>query len=285
MAQQLLAVEARGARGQTMTAMRTTALLYHDIVPRLRYEASGFQGADADIYKLDCDEFRRHMRRIAAGAALRPKIVTDADGSEAERRLLLTFDDGGVSAVEHTAGILAQFNWSAHFLVTTGRIGTAGFLDEQQVRVLRRTGHAIGSHSSTHPLRMAALNAAQLDREWGESVARLEDILGEPVTTASIPGGYYSRAVASAAARTGIRVLFTSEPVTRTATVDGCLVVGRFSIQQGVSEDWVAAVVADRLLPRAGRYVAWNGKKLLKAAGGTVWLAARKAILTRRAGR
>ncbi|HUI80262.1 MAG TPA: polysaccharide deacetylase family protein [Bryobacteraceae bacterium] len=285
MAQQLLAVEARGTRSQAMTAMRTTALLYHDIVPRLRYEASGFQGADADIYKLDCDEFRRHMRRIAAGSGPRPQIITDTDGSEGERRLLLTFDDGGVSAIEHAAGILAEFNWPGHFFVTTGRIGTAGFLDEQQVRVLRRAGHAIGSHSSTHPLRMAALSAAQLDREWSESVARLEDILGEPVAMASIPGGYYSRAVASAAAQAGVRLLFTSEPVTRTATVDGCLVVGRFSVQQGVSEDWVAAVVADHLLPRAGRYVAWNGKKLLKAAGGTAWLAARKAILARRAGR
>jgi len=114
-------------------------------------------------------------------------------------------------------------------------------------------------------------------------VARLEDILGEPVTTASIPCGYYSRAVASAAARAGIRVLFTSEPVTRTATVNGCLVVGRFSVQQGVSEDWVASVVANRLAPRARRYLGWNGKKLLKAAGGNAWLAARKAILARMA--
>ncbi len=266
-----------------MSAIRITALLYHDVVPRPCYQASGFQGADADIYKLDCDEFRRHMHRIAAGSALRPEILTDADGSAAGRHLLLTFDDGGVSAFEHTAGILAEFNWPGYFFVTTGRVGTPGFLDEKQVRVLRRAGHAIGSHSSTHPLRMAALNPAQLDLEWSESVARLADILGERVTTASIPGGYYSRAVASAAARAGIRVLFTSEPVTRTATVDGRLVVGRFSVQQGVSEDWVASVVANRLAPRARCYLGWNGKKLLKAAGGNAWLAARKAILARMA--
>lgn len=262
--------------------MRTTALLYHDVVPQFRYEESGFQGADANIYKLDSDEFRRHMLRIAAESVLRPVTVTSAALGCPGRHLLLTFDDGGVSAVDHTAGILAEFGWPGHFFVTAGRVGSPGFLNEGQIRKLRRAGHVIGSHSWTHPLRMAALSAPQLDREWRESTARLSDILGEPVATASIPGGYYSRDVAAAAAMAGIRVLFTSEPVTRTATVDGCLIIGRFSVQQGVSEDWVAAVVANRPLPRAQRYFAWNGKKLLKAAGGPAWLAARKAILARR---
>jgi peptidoglycan/xylan/chitin deacetylase (PgdA/CDA1 family) len=264
-------------------AMKTTALLYHDVVPQLRYETSGFQGADANIYKLDRDEFHRHMRRIAAVASAPPVAVTSADFAGARRHLLLTFDDGGVSAIEHTAAVLAEFGWHGHFFMTAGEIGTPGFLAEAQMRALRRQGHVIGSHSWTHPLRMAALSAAQLDREWRDSTERLSDILGEPVTTASIPGGYYSRAVAAAAAAAGIRVLFTSEPVTRTAMVDGCMVVGRFSVQQGVSEDWVAAVVANRPLPRAKRYFEWTGKKLLKAAGGPAWLAARKAILARRA--
>jgi peptidoglycan/xylan/chitin deacetylase (PgdA/CDA1 family) len=258
-------------------------LLYHDVVPGQRYEESGFQGADADIYKLEREEFRRHMRRIANGPGPRPEAITRANPAERGRRLLLTFDDGGASAFGHTAGILEEFGWPGHFFVTAGRVGTAGFLDDAQVRALHARGHVIGSHSWAHPLRMAALTCAQLDWEWRESCARLSDILGEPVTTASIPGGYYSRAVASAAAAAGIRVLFTSEPVTRTAVVDGCLIIGRFSVQQGVSEEWVAAVVANRPLPRAGRYLAWNGKKLLKAAGGSAWLAMRKAILTRRA--
>jgi hypothetical protein len=131
---------------------------------------------------------------------------------------------------------------------------------------------------------MAMCSAAQLDREWRDSLRRLEEILGEPVTTASIPCGDYTRAVASAAAAAGIRVLFTSEPVTTTRTVDGCLVTGRFSVQQGVPPEWVASVIAGRTLPRARRFLAWNAKKLLKTAGGQAWLTLRKAILSRLAG-
>jgi len=263
--------------------MRTTALLYHDIVPQYHYELSGFQGSDADIYKLGTAEFRRHMQVIASHTELRPVAVTAAGFVEADRNLLLTFDDGGVSAIEQTASILGEYNWLGHFFVTTSRIGTPGFLDVIQVRALRDGGHVIGTHSVSHPMRMAACSAKQLDHEWQDSVRHLEDILGEPVTTGSIPGGYYSHAVASAAAEAGIRVLFTSEPLTRIGRVDGCQVIGRFSVQQGVSAQWVAAVVADRLLPRACRFLAWNGKKLLKVAGGSVYLTMRKAILSRKA--
>jgi len=261
--------------------MRVTALLYHDVVPRYLYQTSGNQGADADTYKLECQVFRRHMQLITAQTGLRPETVTAVDFTKAGRHLLLTFDDGGVSAIEHTACILDEYGWPGHFFVTTGRLGTSGFLNAAQLRILRDGRHLIGSHSETHPLRMGACSAAQLDREWRDSVRRLEDILSEPITTASIPGGYYTRAVVSAAAVAGIRVLFTSEPVTRTRVVDGCLVIGRFSVQKGVSADWVAAVVANHVLPRTSRYLAWNSKKLLKAAGGQVYLKMRKAIFSR----
>ena len=109
--------------------MRTTALLYHDIVPQYRYETSGFQGADADIYKLECQEFGRHMQVIASQSGLRPEAVTAASFTETDRHLLLTFDDGGVSAIEYTAAILDHCGWPGHFFVTTGRIGTPGFAE------------------------------------------------------------------------------------------------------------------------------------------------------------
>ena len=259
--------------------MRTTALLFHDIVSPKAYESSGFQGADADIYKLDPAEFRRHMETIAISSGLQPEAVNRDTFYTPGRHLTLTFDDGGISAIDQAAPILDEYGWPAHFFVTCSRIGTRGFLDPTQIRTLHRCGHVIGSHSMTHPPRMAALTSVQIEQEWSGSVKRLEDILGEAVTTASIPCGDYSRAVAVAAVASGIQVLFTSEPVTRTATIEGCMIIGRFSVQQGVSEDWVGAVVADRPLPRLGRFLSWNGKKMLKTAGGSAWLEARKSIL------
>ena len=263
------------------SSMRATALLYHDIVPQKRYELSGFQSPDADIYKLDSEQFRTQLKAIRAQSGMQPEAISAAGLAGDGRHLLLTFDDGGVSAIQYAAPILEEYGWSGHFFITTDCIGTAGFLDETQIRELRRRRHVIGSHSCSHPPRMAACSGAQLEREWRESVRRLEEILGERVTTASVPGGYYARQVASAAAAAGIRVLFTSEPVTRVEELDGCLIIGRFSVQQGVSSNWVSDVVADRALLRARRFLAWNGKKLLKHAGGEAWLKARRQILAK----
>ncbi len=262
--------------------MLTLALLYHDVVPAGQFAMSGFQSPDANIYKLDCAEFESHLQRLAAmvdtAAPHSPEVRVAGD-----RRLSLTFDDGGVSASLHTADLLEKFGWRGYFFVTTDWINEPGFLSDSQIRDLHRRGHIIGSHSCSHPSRMSHCSLEQLDREWAASVQRLTQILDEPVTTASVPGGYYSRDVAASAARAGIRILFNSEPVASQHQVGQCTVYGRFSVQQGVSADWVAALAAGEVLPRIRRYVFWNTKKIMKAAGGEAWLQFRRKVLASRA--
>lgn len=261
--------------------MRACALLYHDVVPDNRYELSGFQSPDADIYKLSRAEFARHLEAIGESVS-RPLVRSAALLEGASLATMITFDDGGASASAYVADMLESRSWPGHFFVTTNYIGTPGFLTPSELRDLHTRGHVIGSHSASHPARMAACTTKQLDEEWTISVRLLEDLLGVPVRTASVPGGFYSRAVAESAASAGVQVLFNSEPVTRVHEVDGCLVVGRFGVQQGVPASWAAAVVRNERMPRAMRYLHWNGKKLLKKAGGELWLEARRRVIAAR---
>jgi peptidoglycan/xylan/chitin deacetylase (PgdA/CDA1 family) len=266
--------------------MRAIALMFHDVVPRGCSKLSGFQGADADVYKLDCAEFRQHLSAIQHSLQCQPTTGPEfSHRSSAPCDVLLTFDDGGVSAVSHVADMLDEFGWKAHFLVTAGRIGTRGFLDRSQIRELHRRGHVIGSHSFTHPLRMAYCTAEELDKEWQRSVLSLSDILGEPIRVASVPGGYYSRQVAIAAATAGIRLLFTSEPVTSSQTVGGCLVLGRFTIKRGDDPRRSAAIVREDWQRKVREYLFWEVKKLAKALLGRAWLRARVIFLERMQGK
>jgi len=262
--------------------MRCLAIMYHDVVENGDFESSGFPGEGAHVYKLRREDFECHLD------AIRDAVPSGAVSTIAARRqwsstppVFLTFDDGGATALHPTADLLERRGWRGHFFVTTGRIGTPGFLSADAVRDLRRRGHIVGSHSASHPTRMSALSRAGLDREWRESIACLSEIAGEPLKVASVPGGYYSREVARSAAAAGIEVLFTSEPTAATAQVDGCLVLGRYVVQRAMGPEWSAGLAAGLRGPRWRQTALWKAKRVAKTLGGGAYLTLRRAILER----
>ena len=259
--------------------MRAVSLLYHDVVLPGAFDASGFPGADADSYKMTVHDFTQHVAAVAAAVRPAAASVTALLGPAAPARpVFITFDDGGLSAHGYIADILERAGWRGHFLVTTDYIDAPAFLTRAQIRDLAARGHTIGSHSCSHPTRMAACTTEQLAAEWSGSVGALADVMGAPVTVASVPGGYYSRAVASAASAAGIRVLFNSEPTTRSQRVGECLVLGRYGFRRNTPPTVAARIARGDALPRARQWLLWNGKKVAKRAAGTLYLRARRAF-------
>jgi peptidoglycan/xylan/chitin deacetylase (PgdA/CDA1 family) len=264
--------------------MHALSLLFHDVVPEGRWSESGFVGADADLYKLDCTEFRYHLevirRNLKGQFTTAPELLA---GNAPVYPFLLTFDDGGVSAVTYIADMLEEHDWRGHFLITAGRIATSGFVDNAQIRDLHRRGHIVGSHSYSHPLLMAHCSQNQLREEWHRSGAVLSDILGAPITVASVPGGQYSRPIAVAAAHAGVKLLFNSEPTTDSHQVDGCTVLGRFCVKRSHTPEWSGRIVAGDLALRLQEMMFWNTKKVAKKLLGGIWLDGRRKFLERRA--
>jgi len=261
--------------------VNSVTLLYHDVVPQGRDDASGFPGAGPARYKLEYDEFDRHLRALSLATRTPPGDVTATWSTGRPPAWLLTFDDGGASAVR-IAETLAEYGWQGHFFITANRIDHTAFVARDDIRAIRELGHVIGSHSYSHPQRMSRCSWNELVREWDESVRILSDILGEQVVTASVPAGYYSKKVARAAASVGIKALFNSEPVTRVHEADGCLVLGRFTLQRGAPPDLAAAIAARRVLPRLRQFASWNAKKAGKSVGGEAYLRLRRALLSSR---
>lgn len=195
---------------------------------------------------------RRRLRRPARGRAGRGR----AD-------VALTFDDGGASALD-VAVLLEARGWRGHFLVTTGRIGTPGFLDADGVRELAARGHAVGAHSHTHPTLMGRLDAAEIAWEWRESRDRLAEILGAPPRLAAVPGGFLSPAVIATAAEAGFALLLTSEPVRRVARHGRLEVRGRYAIWASTPAEVAAGYARGELAPRARLWASWRAKTAAK---------------------
>lgn len=253
---------------------RAIALMYHDVVDDGDFAASGFSTPGADLYKLSREEFAAQLDGIRG----EPSIV---GGSRSARALYLTFDDGGVTAQSVIAPMLEARGWRGHFFVTTDRIGAPGFVNADAIRELARRGHVVGSHSCSHPPKISACSPSQLRHEWEDSVAALTGVLGHPVTIGSVPGGFYSEAVGIAAARAGIRVLFTSEPTTRLTEIEGCTLIGRYAIWRSMPAATSGAIAAGALMPRLRQSLWWNLKRGAKAIPGDPYAKVRSLLLRR----
>ncbi|MCI0338134.1 MAG: polysaccharide deacetylase family protein [Acidobacteria bacterium] len=264
--------------------MRAITLMYHDVVEARGHEASGFPWPDAALYKLEPEQFTAHLDAIAGALCGPPCTVSELTAASSQMPVLLTFDDGGVSSYTRIADQLEEHGWRGHFFITAGQIGTSAFVSREQIRDLRRRGHIIGSHSFSHPLRMAQCSWPDLVGEWWMSVGLLSDILGEQVSAASVPGGQYTRKIAEAASMAGIEALFTSEPITKWHKVDGCTVYGRFAIQRWMSPCVAADLVAGKAAPRLRQLIWWNAKKVIKTLGGEYYLKLRNTLTGERKG-
>ncbi len=261
--------------------MKAISIGYHDIVDegqRPPNDGSRHSGR----YKLDVGHFRAHMESIWRSVDhTSVRVIDRARRWQGEVPVLLTFDDGALSSYTCVAGELEKRGWRGHFFVTTDWIGRPGFMDAQQIRELHARGHIIGSHTCSHPARMSKLSCTELLKEWTVSCTVLSDILGERVMTASVADGYYSRKVAQAAAVAGIQVLFTSEPAAKVSVVDGCLVLGRYSIQSHTPAGVSGSIAARNNWPRLRQAILWQAKKPVKALAGESYFTIRRFLLSR----
>jgi peptidoglycan/xylan/chitin deacetylase (PgdA/CDA1 family) len=259
--------------------VRIIALEYHDVVRDDAWDESGFAGSAAASYKLSVTRFEDHLRALQRSGRT---VVTgiDAATSPESPPVLLTFDDGG-SGYLSAADLLERHGWRGWVFMTTSFIGKPGFLGPADLRSLHERGHVIGTHSRTHPLRLSVLPAAAIRDEWRASIGDLEDVLGTPVRVGSVPGGYHSRTVAEEAAAAGITTLFTSEPESKVVRINGCAVIGRFTLRQGDQGAYAARLVGSVPTARLGQWSRWNAKKLAKKLGGTAYLRVRERFLRR----
>jgi peptidoglycan/xylan/chitin deacetylase (PgdA/CDA1 family) len=242
------------SRHPTGVGATVAGFCYHDVTDDP--SESGLQRNAATPFKLRPEQFSDHLDGIAQGLAA-PQLVADIDLGRPGRHLLLTFDDGGKSALR-IADQLSHRGWGGHFFIPTSFIGRRTFLDRNDIRQLRSAGHAIGAHSHTHPDIYRELDWERMVVEWRQSSDILAQLLGEPCVSGSVPGGDISD-------RAGLRYLFTSEPWLRPRIVGGCWVLGRFCAKSSTRPQTIAELAS---------FQGWAGKLLARRIKG----AARRSV-------
>jgi peptidoglycan/xylan/chitin deacetylase (PgdA/CDA1 family) len=188
--------------------MRNVCLMYHDVHEGAG-PAPGIPPAAA-IYHVSKASFLAHLEVLAArGIPLRTlrEHAAAADGDS----VVLTFDDGWEGSLSTGVESLLSAGARATFFVTPDYVGRRHFGGASLLREAHAAGMEIGTHGSTHRF-LARLPEAEIRAELASSKSFVEDLLGVPVTTGSVPGGDWSPLVARVARECGYTALCTSRP-------------------------------------------------------------------------
>jgi hypothetical protein len=180
-------------------------LMYHELeLPRrpLCQSAPGYVR-----YIVSEADFRRQVGFLRE-SGLPVMDVTQSFASTGDG-IVMTFDDGSETDLLTAAPILREAGFHATFYVTTGFLGSRGYLLPGQVRELNDMGFEIGCHSMTHPY-LDDVNDSQLQCELGDAKSQLEDMTGRKVDHFSCPGGRSSPRVFEKARECGYVSVATS---------------------------------------------------------------------------
>ena len=181
-----------------------------------------FHGVGIPVHTIDANEVP-----FWVDPALLFEAVTLAAHNNA---IEITFDDGNASDYQIAYPALAEAGIVGTFFVIAGRIDQPGYLQRHEVAEMVRAGMTIGSHGHDHIDWTRASDQA-MRRELHDARAIIEDCLGQPVHSVSIPFGAFDARVLR---------LISNAAYDRVHTSSGGLAArhGRLVPRNTVHQDW-----------------------------------------------
>jgi peptidoglycan/xylan/chitin deacetylase (PgdA/CDA1 family) len=163
-------------------------------------------------YVVDSAQFSVQMEELARGGYqtfTSGALKAWNDGQGPAKPVMITFDDGMTSHGEIAAPILQKKGFKAVFFIPVALVGQKGHMGWDELKILHRHGFEIGSHGLRH-IALTGLPETELKEEFEKSKKILEDKLGVPVKSFSIPRGFYNDTMRHLARLAGYEYLFTS---------------------------------------------------------------------------
>uniref|UniRef100_A0A7C3LTE1 NodB homology domain-containing protein n=1 Tax=Leptospirillum ferriphilum TaxID=178606 RepID=A0A7C3LTE1_9BACT len=200
-----------------MTPPFALVLMYHQITPEGTPEGWVPSLLADPRYGVSLSAFSRQMAILREEGF--PVLSLDdwIDGNipaDKERRpaVIVTFDDGYESDWRLAAPVLSRYSVPATFFVSTGFIGSAGMMTEEQLsRLARNPLFSVGAHGETHRF-LTTLSDDACRLELVRSMSRIRILTGRETVDLSAPGGRISRQVTAMARESGFRAVLTSRP-------------------------------------------------------------------------
>ncbi len=185
-------------------------LMYHEI---WEGDPPGDLPRSARAYHCSKSQFEAQLQmlRDSGKPVLSAGQWQNLPASHPDEAVVLTFDDGWQGSLTTAVELLVKYGFTATFFITKNFVAQRFFADETMLQEARRAGMEIGAHGVTHRM-LTECPPAGIRREFSEVKAYLEEVLAAPVCHASMPGGDWSRQIATLAREAGYASLATSDP-------------------------------------------------------------------------
>jgi len=201
----LNALQRAWAGFQSCSVLRFKILAYHSVAPISRSR-----------YEIAAENFEQQMEHLAAAGyrvvALQDALRAMQSGSIDSKAVVITFDDGYKTLVDHAIPGLNRRGWPATVFVPVAHIGgryeSSELLSWADMKEAARGGIAFGSHTMNHRS-LLELSNEDLRHELVESRRILASELGLSFHPLAYPYGYYDRRAAAAAKAAGYDLALT----------------------------------------------------------------------------
>lgn len=138
-------------------------------------------------------------------------VSGDATQSCPAHAIALTFDDGYEDAFTDALPALQRHGMVATFYIISGFVGQPGYMNWDQIRVLRDAGMEIGSHTVNH-LDLTSLSLDAARAELVNSRSQIEAQVHVPVVSFCYPSGRFNATVAALVREAGYTNATTTMP-------------------------------------------------------------------------
>jgi len=183
-------------------------LIYHELY-KAGIESKYKYAFSLKEFSAQLDLIRQSSLQVLTADELR--YLLTSGNTQSNGKLLITFDDGHISNYHIAMPLIIEHGFKATFFITTDWIGKSHYLNKSKIIEMANQGMSIQSHGKTHDF-LDQMSKQDVYAELYSSKCKIEDIIGQEISSLSIPGGRFNELVIQCARDVGYKAIFTSIP-------------------------------------------------------------------------
>ena len=129
------------------------------------------------------------------------------DGPLPKKPIMITFDDTRIDQFTIGAAEMKKYGFKGVFFIMTVAINRPGYMTKEEIKSLSDDGHVIASHTWDHHM-VTKYSGEDWNTQFVKPKAKLEDIIGKPVTDFAYPFGLWNTAAIPELKKSGHKMAY-----------------------------------------------------------------------------